>query len=169
MTTQQTMTERDAYLATFNREHDTTLRLIRAFPADQIALKPNDKLQSAGDIGWMLVVNQMIVPVIIEQAEVLPKGLPKQPPTWKEIADTLEATHRDVVGTIERRLTDQTINQTVKTMVGPKQMGDVRRGDMLWMMLYDSIHHRGQLSIYTRLAGGKVPSIYGPTLEEPWF
>jgi uncharacterized damage-inducible protein DinB len=167
--TQQTMTERDGYLATFRREHDTTLRLLRAFPADQIGLKPNDKLQSAGDIGWMLVLNQMVVPPIVEQAELLPQAFPKLPPTWKAIVDTFETTHRDVVATLERRLDDHTINQTIKTLVGPKQMGDVRRGDMLWMMLYDSIHHRGQLSIYTRLAGGKVPSIYGPTLEEPWW
>jgi uncharacterized damage-inducible protein DinB len=29
-------------------------------------------------------------------------------------------------------------------------------------MLLDSIHHRGQLSVYVRMTGGKVPSIYGP-------
>ena len=32
----------------------------------------------------------------------------------------------------------------------------------------DSIHHRGQLSVYIRPAGGKVPSIYGPSGDEPW-
>jgi uncharacterized damage-inducible protein DinB len=30
-------------------------------------------------------------------------------------------------------------------------------------------HHRGQLSVYLRLADGKVPSIYGPTADEPWM
>ena len=29
------------------------------------------------------------------------------------------------------------------------------------------IHHRGQLSSYLRAMGGKVPSIYGPTAEDP--
>jgi uncharacterized damage-inducible protein DinB len=36
-------------------------------------------------------------------------------------------------------------------------------------MLYDTIHHRGQLSVYMRLAGARVPSIYGPSGDEPWF
>ena len=33
-------------------------------------------------------------------------------------------------------------------------------------MICDMIHHRGQLSVYVRLAGGKVPSIYGPSADE---
>ena len=40
--------------------------------------------------------------------------------------------------------------------------------DVLWFMLTDSIHHRGQLSVYVRMAGGRVPSIYGPSADEPW-
>jgi uncharacterized damage-inducible protein DinB len=166
--TQQTMTERDGYLATFRREHDTTTRLLRAFPSDKIGLKPNDKLKTAGDLAWMLVLNQMTVMPIME-GELLPGKFPDAPPTWKAILDTLDTTHRDVVATLEKRLTDVNINQPIHTLIGPNQKGEVRRGDMLWMMLYDSIHHRGQLSVYTRLAGGKVPSIYGPTLEEPWM
>ena len=33
----------------------------------------------------------------------------------------------------------------------------------------DDVHHRGQLSVYLRMAGGKVPSIYGPSHDEPWM
>jgi len=29
-------------------------------------------------------------------------------------------------------------------------------------------HHRGQLSTYLRPMGGKVPSIYGGSADEPW-
>jgi len=40
---------------------------------------------------------------------------------------------------------------------------------VLWAVLMDQVHHRGQLSVYTRLAGGKVPSIYGPSGDETWM
>jgi len=40
--------------------------------------------------------------------------------------------------------------------------------DFLWFLLCDQIHHRGQLSVYLRMADGKVPSIYGPSGDEPW-
>ncbi len=30
------------------------------------------------------------------------------------------------------------------------------------------VHHRGQLTTYLRPMGGKVPSIYGGSFDEPW-
>jgi uncharacterized damage-inducible protein DinB len=30
-------------------------------------------------------------------------------------------------------------------------------------------HHRGQLTVYLRLVGGTVPSIYGPSADDPQF
>ncbi|MEI9811761.1 MAG: DinB family protein [Acidobacteriota bacterium] len=34
------------------------------------------------------------------------------------------------------------------------------------MVMNHTVHHRGQLSVYLRLAGAKVPSIYGPSADE---
>jgi len=39
-------------------------------------------------------------------------------------------------------------------------------GGLLWIALFDIVHHRGQLSTYIRPMGGKVPSIYGPSADE---
>ncbi len=39
-------------------------------------------------------------------------------------------------------------------------------GEMLWAVMFDAIHHRGQLSLYIRLTGGKVPAIYDPSADE---
>jgi uncharacterized damage-inducible protein DinB len=30
------------------------------------------------------------------------------------------------------------------------------------------VHHRGQLTVYLRLLDVPVPSLYGPTADEPW-
>ena len=162
-------TERDGYVATFRREHETTMRLLRAFPAEQVGLKPNDRLRDAGDLAWTMALNQMVVTPIMDQAELLPQEFPKRPATWQGILDGLESIHRDAVARLERGLTDTSINEPVRTVVGPGQEAPVRRGDVLWKMLYDGIHHRGQFSVYSRLAGAKVPSIYGPSADEPWF
>jgi uncharacterized damage-inducible protein DinB len=41
------------------------------------------------------------------------------------------------------------------------------RLEALTSMLFDQVHHRGQMSVYVRMAGGLVPSIYGPSADEP--
>ena len=39
-------------------------------------------------------------------------------------------------------------------------------GGLLWLALFDAVHHRGQLSTYIRPMGGKVPGVYGPSADE---
>jgi uncharacterized damage-inducible protein DinB len=64
---------------------------------------------------------------------------------------------------------DSRLSEEVTFFTGPGQMGMVPISEVLWLMLMDSIHHRGQLSVYVRMAGGKVPSIYGPSADKPWM
>jgi uncharacterized damage-inducible protein DinB len=73
------------------------------------------------------------------------------------------------LGDSVRKASDADLNKTVKFFVAPKKMGDVRRLDFLWLLLMDMVHHRGQFSVYLRMADGKVPSIYGPSADEPWM
>jgi uncharacterized damage-inducible protein DinB len=64
---------------------------------------------------------------------------------------------------------DDQLDSTVQFPTGPGKMGNYTKQEFLWFLLSDQIHHRGQFSIYLRMAGGKVPSIYGPTADEPWM
>jgi len=165
--TQQTMSEREMYLGTFEAEYQTTLKILKAYPADQVDLKPGKAPNSARDIIWTLVMSQMIVGPITSAPEIRNEDFPPAPKTLAELIGAFENAHRDAatrVGT----MSDDQFNGSLRMPVGPKQMADVRRGQALWMMLMDTVHHRGQLSVYLRVCGAKLPSIYGPTLDEPW-
>ena len=50
--------------------------------------------------------------------------------------------------------------------MGGKVAWEAPLGEMLWSILFDAVHHRGQLSVYIRPMGGKVPSIYGPSADD---
>jgi uncharacterized damage-inducible protein DinB len=56
----------------------------------------------------------------------------------------------------------------IEIQSGKTSFMKVRRADALWFIAMDGFHHRGQFTVYLRLAGGKVPSIYGPSGDEPW-
>jgi uncharacterized damage-inducible protein DinB len=163
---QQTMTERDAYLDRFEKEYQTTLRVLRAYPTERADLKPTEKMKSARELAWMLVLNQKVVEPVIN-GDLRPGSFPGAPDTMEEVVDAFQKSHRDAVDKFGHAK-DEDLNATVKLPVAPKQVEERRRLDALWFFLNDTIHHRGQFSVYLRLAGAKVPSIYGPTADEPW-
>lgn len=163
----QATSEKEQYLRVNEDEAQRTLRLLRAYPADKADLKPSDRMGSAKDVAWVLALSNYVVDPILK-GELSGAGkLPPAPSSWQETLSAFEESHRAATDKI-RNMKDEDMNGTVRMPVGPGKVGDLRRGEVLWMFLHDRIHHRGQLSVYCRLAGAKVPSIYGPSGDEPW-
>lgn len=94
--------------------------------------------------------------------------MPPAPATFDEALAAYEQGVAGVIAAVEK-MPESRLGETVQFFTGPKQMGDVPVGDFFWFTLMDHIHHRGQLSVYVRMTGGKVPSIYGPSGDEPWM
>jgi len=161
------MTEKEMFLDSFEREYQTTLKVLKAFPKDKGELKPSSNLKTAREIAWMLALNQM-VPGAVIAGELKPGGLPDAPNTYDAVLAGFEQAHDEIMKKL-KALPESEFNATIQMPTGPKQMGTWRKGDALWFFLSDTIHHRGQFSVYMRMAGAKLPSIYGPTADEPWW
>ena len=162
----RTISEKDLFLATFQREAHTTHSVLRAYPREKSELKPAEKLKNARELGWMLVLNQWVIRPVLA-ADLKPGMAPRAPATWDEVLGEFEKAHRDAVQALEDA-PDAALGRTMPIPTGPGQMGEMKVGEALWFFLHDSIHHRGQFSVYLRLADGRVPSIYGPTADVPW-
>ena len=161
------MTEKEQFLGTLEKEFPTTVKLLRAYPAAKQDLKPHAKCKTAKELAWMFVMEQKLSESAMA-GQIEPGKMPPAPATLQEVIAAYEKSHRDFVAKI-KQTPDAELNQTVKFFVAPKQMGDVRKMDILWLMLMDGVHHRGQFSVYLRMADAKVPSIYGPSADEPWM
>jgi uncharacterized damage-inducible protein DinB len=155
------------FLDMLKKEHETTLKVVNAFPADQAEFKPHPRSNSARQLVWTFAVEEKLIPAAIKNQLNVGGGFPKAPETWNEVVNAFKQTHKEAVATIEAA-SDADLGGTVTFFTGPKTMGDYAKMEFLWFMLCDQIHHRGQLSVYLRMAGGKVPSIYGPSADEPW-
>ena len=159
--------EKHQFLNAFRREHATTMKVMKAFPADKHAFQPHARSSSAKRLMWTFAVEQALIGAALEGALKMPLTFPPEPETLGEVLEAFEAGGRGLIEKIERA-PESRLMGTAPFFTGPGQVGDVRVGDLMWMMLMDSIHHRGQLSVYVRMAGGLVPSIYGPSADEPW-
>jgi uncharacterized damage-inducible protein DinB len=156
------------FLDAYAREHATTLKVLAAFPADQQDFKPHPTSNTALDLAWTFVVEQKLCSEALQGPLNFGAGFGKPPATLAECVAAFQAEHDKVVHQVERA-SDEDLAQPVTFPSGPGTMADQPRLGLLWFMLLDQIHHRGQLSVYLRMTGGKVPSIYGPSKDEPWF
>ncbi len=166
-----TATPKQKFLEVYEREHATTMKVLRAFPSDRLDLRPHPKCKSARELAWVFVLERGLGTAVYrnEFAKLAASGSAPEPPeSWEELLGALEQAHRDFADLI-RSSPDHELHEKVQFFVAPNTLGDVSRMDWIWFLLHDQIHHRGQFSVYLRMADAKVPSIYGPTADEPWM
>lgn len=161
------MSEKDLIAQQLDQEIQTTLRVLKAYPEDKLDLRPSEKSRTARELAWVLVNDTRAFGGALDGTLNL-AGTPKAPQSLREIITALEESRKELSSKLGR-LSDQHLQNTVKFPVGPKKMGDVPLNAFGWVTIKDHVHHRGQFSVYLRMAGGKLPSIYGPTADEPWM
>jgi uncharacterized damage-inducible protein DinB len=168
----QTTTPKQQFLDGFKRETATTLKVLRAYPPDKLDLRPSARSLTARELAWRFVIEQGMADKALTTGFdwSTPSGKPPAAPESLEaIIKAVEDATARTVELVEQTPDAQLLGDTVKFFTGPKTLGDIPKMDFLWFLLCDQIHHRGQLSVYLRMADGKVPSIYGPSGDEPWF
>ena len=165
---QKTATEKDQFLQTFERECAITTRQLKAFPSANGDFRPHEKSRTAKELAWTFVGEQGVAGMALKGKIDFSQPSPPPPPTYNDAVVAFEKACRDT-RTLVTNATDAQLQKTVQFPTGPGKMGDFRAMDVLWTTLMDQVHHRGQLSVYVRMAGGKVPSIYGPTADETWM
>jgi uncharacterized damage-inducible protein DinB len=164
-------TAKEQILEAYEEAHAKTMRVLNAFPADKADLRPHPRCKSARELAFTFAMERGLGTRVFNDGLATggTPGKPPEPPaSWSDLLDAIEQAHKQF-GEVVRSTPDEKMNETVKFFTGPQTMGDVRRVDFLRFLVDDEIHHRGQFSIYLRMAEGKVPSIYGPSADEPWM
>src|SRR5581483_2422271 len=88
----------DEFLAVLEREHSTTMKVLRAFPKDKAEIQPHPKSKSARELAFVFAVENVLGQAVLQDKmmEVLQGGgFPSAPESWDEILDTVEKGHRD--------------------------------------------------------------------------
>jgi uncharacterized damage-inducible protein DinB len=163
------MSEQEYVARQYDQELPTTLKIIKAYPDDRLDLKPAEKSKNAKDLIWTMVQDLMIANLAIKGTidwQVLSQPAPA---TLNEIITAFEAEAKKIKSKLKNTKPDKFKKSKVEFFVAPKKMDKIPLGSFWLFILKDQIHHRGQLSVYIRIAGAKLPSIYGPTADEPWM
>ena len=157
------------FLDGFERESATTLKVLKAYPEDQSELKPSERSKPARELAAMFTMEMALIDATLRGTYTFPPKKSPMPENWKEVIDTFEKTRASTLEALSQATDESLASGTVAFPTAPKTVGEWPKLEFAWFLLCDQIHHRGQLSVYLRMAGGKLPSIYGPTADEPWF
>lgn len=145
-------------------ETPTFLRVLKALPQDRLDYQPDPKARSAKDLAWVMAVEEKALLGLLDKGTI----------DWPD--DAAPARVDDIVAAYDKwsaavnerlaKMDEAGWKKTGKLQMGPGAWEDTL-ANMTWGFLFDAIHHRGQLSTYLRPMGGKVPSIYGPSADDP--
>jgi uncharacterized damage-inducible protein DinB len=159
------LNELDVFRATWDREAQNTIRLFESLPADQYDFRPDPKGRSIGEMAWHLSeIDGCLSFGIVERRFDLEDTLPelKRPREVRLLAPGYQKVHELAAARLQKLGNDQ-LDETVKYFDG--QTMTIRQ--ILWeALLHHLIHHRAQLVLLCRQAGGSPPGIYGPNREE---
>jgi uncharacterized damage-inducible protein DinB len=150
------------YLPGLKNEHRITRSIIEAIPPDKGDYRPDGISKSALDLAWHIASTEM------RFMDVLPAGkfdfspMPR-PDSIKNSTD-LTSWYTDNFGLRFEKLTKLS-NEQLLHIVDFRGMFQLPAVMYLGFVLHHSVHHRGQLSMYLRPMGAKVPAMYGESYD----
>ena len=158
------MTELEMFFATWDREAANTVRLLQSLPPSQYDFRPDKDGRSLGELAWHLAEGDAYMSFGVDRGEFTMSAKPpniERPRNIEGLAPGYEQVHREAVARLGT-LKPEDLDRTISFFVGQSTIRQI-----LWdYTISHHVHHRGQLSLMCRLAGGCAPGMYGPNREE---
>lgn len=149
-----------ASLPSFENEHRITLKVMKAVPADKGDYKPDVNSMSAADLVRHIADCEKMFMGSILAGEFT--GMQAaQPQTIEETIRAYAENWKRDVAAIKALSGEQ-----LAKIIDFRGMLQLPAVGYLNLMASHTIHHRGQLSVYLRPMGAKVPSMYGESYDD---
>lgn len=164
----------ELFLSELDREAARSRRALEQVPDGQHDWKPHDKSMIFGYLAEMVATIPSWVAMEVNQDELDLKpagGSTRRKAPMNSSAEYLKALDTSVAdarAALQKTTDDHLLTPWCLLVAGKVVMESPRH-----VMIRDTInhlaHHRGQMTVYLRLMGAKVPALYGPSADDQRF
>jgi len=151
------------FIEDWKYESESTIKVLSNLSDESLTVKFNNEIRTPGRLAWHIAgaISELghrmgLTFDEIDQDSPFPSAA-------KEIVDEYKRASDGLIKGIKEKWSDETLSIEDK-ITGQGDMWS--RGKTLGALVTHQIHHRGQLTVVMRLAGLKVPGVYGPAKEE---
>ena len=160
--------------AQLDREVERSRRALEQAPEGKYDWKPHEKSMIFGYLANMVatIPTWIVMQVTQDQLDVAPaSGSSMEQKRLDSSADLVAALDKSAADA--RAAFEKTSDEHLKTSWRLLARGQVVMEAPRFEMIQDTInhwtHHRGQMTVYLRLMGAKVPALYGPSADDNQF
>jgi uncharacterized damage-inducible protein DinB len=149
------------FLTDWKYESESTLSVFTNINNDVLNKKDNENVRSIAVLAWHITItlNEMMNKAGLKVEG--PSEHSKPPGTIQEIIFAYKNSAASVSDQVKHNWSDIQLSDEMP-MYGERW----KKGVILSILIKHQAHHRGQLTVLMRLAGAKVPGVYGPSKEE---
>ena len=165
------MAIKDGMIMEFKHEMESTRKMLERVPFEQAAYKPHEKSRAMANEAMHIANVISWIPRIVTTSELdmsKPGAIPKVevPKNNAELLEMFDKNSADALKALEGAsdevmMTPWTFRNGEHVVFTLPKAAAIRN-----MGLNHHYHHRGQMSVYLRLAGVPVPGMYGPSADE---
>lgn len=160
--------------AEMDREIERSRRALEQAPEGKYDWKPHDKSMLFGYLANMVATIPMWITMQLNQDEldIAPKdGSKFEQDRLDSSSELVAALDKTAAGAREAfdKTNDDHLATNWQLKVGGNVVAEAARHEMIQDTLLHWAHHRGQMTVYLRLMGAKVPAIYGPSADDSEF
>jgi uncharacterized damage-inducible protein DinB len=161
----------DRLLAELEREANRSRRALENVPDGMHDWKPHDRSMIFGYLAYMVatIPSWVAMEVNGDELDIAPKGGPTRSlPNLQTSAEYLEALAKsfEEANAALRGTTEDHLKTRWRLLAAGQVVAELPRHEFIRDTINHWVHHRGQMTVYLRLMGAKVPALYGPSADD---
>jgi uncharacterized damage-inducible protein DinB len=168
------MTMTEWFLAELESEAAKSRRVLEQVPSGKRDFKPHERSMELGYLSELVanIHSWVGMAITLDELDIAPKDGPKYKPAPLNTTEELVAALDKAVAQARealRNTTDAHLETKWRLLAAGQVALEQPRREVIRDTFLHSAHHRGQMTVYLRLLGSKVPSVYGPTADDRSF